>query len=310
MNDPDYDLVIVGSGPAGMTAGMYAARSRLNVVLLERMAPGGQILITDWIENYPGFPDGISGPELTMKMSEHAQKFNLPTETAEVVSAELSDTVKTLHLSDGQTITCYSLIIASGASPRKLDLPQEEEYYGRGLSFCGTCDGPFFRDKVVAAVGGGDTAVQESIYLTKFVDKLYLIHRRDQLRAAAILRERAEENEKIEILWDTVVTGVEGEGKVENLRLLNVKTDQARDLPVDGLFVWIGILPNADYIGPEVQRDEYGFVITNADMETSVPGVFAAGDVRSTPLRQIATAVGDAAIAAYCAEHYIENIKK
>lgn len=310
MNDPDYDLVIVGSGPAGMTAGMYAARSRLNVVLLERMAPGGQILITDWIENYPGFPDGISGPELTMKMNEHAQKFGLPTETAEVVSAELSDTVKTLHLSDGKAITCYSLIIASGASPRKLDLPKEEEYYGKGLSFCGTCDGPFFRDKVVAAVGGGDTAVQESIYLTKFVDKLYLIHRRDQLRAAAILRERARENEKIEILWDTVVTGVEGEGKVENLRLLNVKTDQARDLPVDGLFVWIGILPNADYIGPEVQRDDYGFVITNAEMETSVPGVFAAGDVRSTPLRQIATAVGDAAIAAYCAEHYIENIKK
>ncbi len=310
MQNVDYDLVIIGGGPAGMTAGLYAARARLNVILIERMSPGGQVLVTDWIENYPGFPEGLSGADLAMKMSEQAQRFGLEIEYDEVQSLDLKTDVKTVRLS-GKTITTHAIILATGASPRKLGVPGEDMLIGRGISFCGTCDGPFYKDKIVAAVGGGDTAVQESVFLTKFAKKVILIHRRDELRATRILQERAFENDKIEILWDSIVTSVSGGlMNLDTVNVENVKTGETQKLGVDGCFIWVGIKPNAGFLDDAIKLDDYGFVITDQNMETSVPGVFAAGDGRMTPLRQIATAVGDGSIAAFKAEHYIENVNK
>ena len=304
----DYDLVIIGGGPAGLTAGIYASRARLNVLLLEKVAPGGQVLVTDWIENYPGFPVGSSGYDLVTNMVEQAKRFGLTIETGEVLSLDLSEAVKKIEL-NGKTITTLSIIIATGASPRKLGVPGEDMFIGKGVSFCATCDGPFFKEHVVAAVGGGDTAVQESIYLTKFAKKVYLIHRRDELRATKILQERAMENDKIEFVWDSVVTSIGGGlTNVEKISVKNVKTGEEKDIPVSGCFIWVGILPNTSFLKDNIKVDENGFIIADHNMETSVPGVFAVGDVRNTPLRQVATSVGDGAIAAVSAEHYIENM--
>ncbi len=308
MQNADYDLVIIGGGPAGLTAGLYAARARLNVILLEKSVTGGQIIVTDWIENYPGFPEGISGIDLTGRMTEQAKRFGLEIKTEEVLSLDCSNKVKKIELGD-RTISAHTIIIATGASPKTLGVPGEDDFYGKGVSSCATCDGPFFSGSVVAAVGGGDTAVQESIFLTKFAKKVFLIHRRNELRASKILQERAFENDKIEIVWDSVLTGING-GKtgVTNITIKNVKTGDTSDLAVDGCFVWVGIQPDSGFLGDDIKVDKYGFIIVNERMEASVPGVFAAGDGRSTPLRQIATAIGDAAIAAVSAEHYIENL--
>ena len=307
MDKVDYDLVIIGGGPAGLTAGMYASRSRLNVILLEKIVPGGQIIVTDWIENYPGFPEGISGSDLTEKMVKQAQRFGLKIESEEVISLDCSEAVKRVKLS-GKTISTYAVIIATGASPKTLGVPGEDIFYGKGVSFCATCDGPFYKDSVVCAVGGGDTAVQESIFLTKFAKKVYLIHRRDELRAAKILQERAFATDKIEILWDSVLTGITGgTNSVEKVTIKNIKTGKIEDLAVDGCFVWVGIKPNTEFIGSSLELDEYGFIVADSTMETSVPGVFVAGDVRNTPLRQVVTAVGDAAIAVISSEHYLMN---
>ncbi len=309
MKSVDYDLVIIGGGPAGLTAGLYAARARLNVILIEKIVPGGQVLTTDWIENYPGFPEGISGPDLIQKMTEQVKKFDLNIESNEVISLDLlSEPVKKIKLSD-RTITSHTIIIATGASPKKLGIPGEDIFFGKGLSTCATCDAPFFKDKMVAAVGGGDTAVQESIFLTKFVKKVYLIHRRDQLRATKILQERAFANDKIEFIWDSVLTSIDGLANVEKITVKNVKTGDTKELSVDGCFIWTGILPNTNFLKDEVKVDDYGFIIVDSNMQSSVPGVFAAGDVRSTGLRQIVTAAGDAASAVFSAEHYIESIK-
>jgi thioredoxin reductase (NADPH) len=309
MKSVDYELVIIGGGPAGLTAGLYAARGGLNVTLIEKIVPGGQIIITDWIENYPGFPEGLSGPDLVQKMTEQVKRFDLSIENNEVVSVDFSEPVKKITLND-RTITSHAIIIATGASPKKLGVPGEDTFFGKGISSCATCDGPFFKDSIVAAVGGGDTAVQESLFLTKFAKKVYLIHRRDKLRAAAILQKRALANEKIEMIWDSVLTDISGLTHVENITVKNVKTGDKKQLSVDGCFIWVGTIPNAQFLGDSLKLDEYGFIIADLNMETSVPGVFAAGDVRNTPLRQVVTAVGDGAIAAISAENYIENIKK
>ncbi len=309
MKNVDYDLVIIGGGPAGLTAGLYAARARLNVILLEKAVLGGQVVATDWVENYPGFPEGISGPDLVQKMTAQVQKFDLKIETNAVISMDLSEPIKKITLSN-RVITTHAIIIASGASPKKLGVPGEDIFYGKGVSACATCDGPFFRNRVVAAVGGGDTAVQESLFLTKFAKKVYLIHRRDQLRAEAILQERALANEKIEFLWDSVLTGIQGLTDVEKISVQNLKTGDTKEIAVDGCFIWVGILPNLEFLPEVVEQDQYGFILVDANMQTSVAGVYAAGDVRSTPLRQIATAVGDAAIAVFSAEHYLENVKE
>lgn len=308
MESVDYDLVIIGGGPAGLTAGLYAARARLNVVLVEKIAPGGQVLTTDWIENYPGFPKGITGPDLVEKMTEQVKQFDLSIENNEVTSIELSGPIKKITLSD-RMITAFAIVIATGASPRKLGIPGEDIFFGKGVSSCATCDGPFYKDSIIAAVGGGDTAVQESLFLTKFAKKVYLIHRRDQLRASAILRERAITNDKLEVVWDSVLTRIDGLTNVDQVTIKNVKTDDTQILSVDGCFIWVGIEPNAEFLPDTVKVDEKGFVRADLSMATSIPGVYVAGDARSTPLRQIATAVGDAAIAVFSAEHYIENVK-
>lgn len=302
----DYEIVIIGAGPAGLTAGIYAARARMKVLLLEKAAPGGQVIITDWVENYPGFPEGVGGYDLSEKMLNQAKNLGLEISTDEVTSMELSPGVKTLHMGE-KTITAKSLIIATGASPRRLNAG-EEKFMGKGVSFCATCDAPFFKNKTVVAVGGGDTAIQEAIYLTKFVNKVYVVHRRDELRATKILQERAFKNDKIEFIWDSVVTGMDGLFGVENVHIKNVKTEETKTIKVDGCFIWVGTTPNTGFLKDALELDKWGFVVANNYMATSVPGVFAAGDVRDTPLRQIATAVGDAAIAAISAEHYIENL--
>jgi thioredoxin reductase (NADPH) len=302
----DYDLVIIGAGPAGLTAGIYAARARMKVLLLEKAVPGGQILVTDWIENYPGFPEGISGYDLAEKMRVQAEDLGLEIQTAQVHSLNLSADKKEIVLKDRSILT-KSLIIASGASPKKLGIG-EDKYMGKGISFCATCDAPFFRDKTVVAIGGGDTAVQEAIFLTKFAKKVFLVHRRDELRAAKILQERAFANDKIEFVWDSSVTGVDGLFGIENVHVKNLKTDKKTTIKADGCFIWVGILPNTEFLNSAVATDEFGFIAADVKMQTSVPGVYVAGDVRDTPLRQIATAVGDAAIAAVSAEHYIENL--
>jgi thioredoxin reductase (NADPH) len=309
MKPADYDLVIIGGGPAGLTAAIYAARARLKVVIFEKSAPGGQILVTDWIENYPGFPEGLTGSDLVEKMTAQARRFGAEIETSQVLSLNVAGPVKRLILNDRE-ITAKAVIIATGASPRKLGVPGEAEFYGKGISTCATCDAPFFRNSVVAAVGGGDTAVQESLFLTRFAKKVYLIHRRDQLRATRILQERASENEKIEIIWDSVVTSVNGsESGLESITVKNVKTGEVQDLAVEGCFMWVGILPNTSFLKDAVTLDKGGFIVVNSKMETSVPGVYAAGDVRNTPLRQVATAVGDSAIAAFEAAAYIEAME-
>nr|MBC8360658.1 thioredoxin-disulfide reductase [Candidatus Desulfatibia profunda] len=309
MKNVDYDLVIIGGGPAGLTTGLYAARARLNVILIEKAVPGGQVVTTDWVENYPGFPEGITGFDLVQKMTAQAQKFELNIATDEVTALDVSEPIKKITLSN-RMIATHALIIAAGASPRKLGIPGEDMFYGRGVSSCATCDGPFFKDRIVAAVGGGDTAVQESLFLTKFARKVYLIHRRDRLRAEAILQERALASAKIEILWDSELTGIQGLTNVETISVRNVKSGDTQKLAVDGCFIWVGILANTAFLPEIVKVDEYGFIVVDANMQTSVTGVYAAGDVRSTPLRQIATAVGDGAIAAFSAEHYIQNLKQ
>lgn len=309
MKNIDYDLVIIGGGPAGLTAGLYAARARLKVILIEKIVPGGQVVISDWIENYPGFPEGISGPDLVQKMTEQVKRFDLDIENNEAIAFDLSSPVKEITLND-RTITTRTIIIATGSSPKKLGIPGEDTFFGKGISSCATCDAPLFKDRVVAAVGGGDTAVQESLFLTKFVKKVYLIHRRDRLRAETILQERALANDKIEFIWDSVLTGIKGLSHVESISVQNVKTGDIIELSVDGCFIWIGILPNTQFLKDAVKLDEQGFIITDLNMETSVPGVFAAGDVRKTTLRQISTAVGDAAMAAFSAEQYIENVRR
>ncbi|MBI9077810.1 MAG: thioredoxin-disulfide reductase [Desulfatibacillum sp.] len=308
MSDTHYDCLIIGAGPGGLTAGIYAARAGMKILLLERTSVGGQILVTDFIENYPGFPKGLSGWDLVEAMKSQAEHFGVTIENQEVISVDFTGPVKKVNLPD-KTLTATSVIIASGASPRKLGVPGEQKFIGKGISTCATCDAPFYRGKVVAAVGGGDTAVQESLYLTKFADKVYLIHRRDQLRATKILQDRVFANDKIEILWDSVVTKVDGLFGLDKVFVENVKTGATRELAVEGCFMWVGILPNTDFLGDAVAVDEGGFIIADARMQTSVPGVFVAGDVRNTPLRQVATAVGDAAIAAVSAEHYVEQVK-
>lgn len=246
MTDVEFDLVIIGGGPAGLTAGLYASRARLKTLLLEGNLPGGQVLITDWVENYPGYPDGISGIDLVRGMTDQAKRFGLEMGTGKVESIGRDGMVNIVTTGD-RAIRTHAVIIAAGASPKKLGVPGEDQFFGKGISSCATCDGPFYKGRVVAAVGGGDTAVQESVFLTKFASKVYLIHRRDQFRAEKILQERALTNDKIEVVWDTVVTGISGLTHVENIHIRNVKTGEGRTLKADAFFVWIGILPNATF---------------------------------------------------------------
>jgi thioredoxin reductase (NADPH) len=303
----NYDLVIIGGGPAGLTAGLYAARAQLNVLLVEKLVPGGQMVTTERIDNYPGFPEGIGGPELSMQMKEQAERFGLQMETDEVLSLEAAGPVKTVHLSE-RSLTCRAVIVAAGASPKRLGVPGEAKFWGRGVSSCAVCDGPFHRGRTVAAVGGGDTAIKESLFLTRFVEKVVLIHRRDQWRAEAVLRERAAANGKIEPVWNAVLKEIHGEEVLTGLTLLDLISGESRTLSVSACFIWIGIEPNTAPMRELVKTDEAGFILTDSQMRTSLPGVFAAGDIRAVPTRQIAGAVGDGAMAAFSAQQFIEGI--
>ncbi|NPA94786.1 MAG: thioredoxin-disulfide reductase [Thermodesulfobacteria bacterium] len=298
-----HDVIIIGGGPAGLAAAIYAGRAKLDGFVLEKMSPGGQVLITDRVENYPGFPEGLTGFELVEKFSAHAQKFGMKIENGEVASIEPVGDLLNISLTDQRTITTRSIIVATGATHRKLGVKGEDEFIGRGVSYCATCDGPFFRDQVVAVVGGGDSAVQEAIFLTRFAKKVYLIHRRDELRAIKVLADRAKENDKIEFVWDSVVEEIEGDDQVRSLKILNRKTGETSTLKVDGVFIFIGIVPVTDFVKGLVETDEMGFIKTDQWMRTSVKGVYAAGDCRQKPLLQIVTAVAEGATAAYAVEH-------
>ena len=302
------DLIIIGAGPAGLTAGLYAARARLKTLLLEKLSPGGQVLMTDWVENYPGFPDGISGFELVDRMRRQAEKFDLVIENQEVSRLELSPEKKVV-VTDKGNLETRALILTSGATPRKLGIEGEELLIGKGVSYCATCDAPFYRDQEVALIGGGDTAVEEAIFLTRFAAKVHLIHRRDELRATKLLRERVMALDQVNIVWDTVPTRIVGDTEVKGVDLKNVKTGKTSHLPVQGVFVFVGYIPNTELVKGQLELDKLGFVVTNNDMQTSVPGVFAAGDIRSKILRQIATAVGEGATAVFAAERYLESLK-
>jgi thioredoxin reductase (NADPH) len=302
------DLIIIGAGPAGLTAGLYAARARLKTLMLEKLSPGGQVLMTDWVENYPGFPDGISGFDLVDKMRRQAEKFDLVIENQEVSRLELSPEKKVV-VTDKGTLETRALILTSGATPRKLGIEGEELLIGKGVSYCATCDGPFYRDQEVALIGGGDTAVEEAIFLTRFAAKVHLIHRRDELRATKLLRERVMALDQVNIVWDTVPTRIVGDTEVKGVDLKNVKTGKTSHLPVQGVFVFVGYIPNTELVKGQLELDKWGFVVTNNDMQTSVPGVFAAGDIRSKILRQIATAVGEGATAVFAVERYLESLK-
>jgi len=298
-------LVIIGAGPAGMAAALYASRARIKTLLLERISPGGQMLLTHWVDNYLGFPEGIMAYELVEKMAAHAKRFGIDEMNGEVVSIVSEQGGFSIQLANGDAISTRAIIVATGANPKRLNVPGEQGLTGKGVSYCATCDGPFYRDQTVAVIGGGDTAVEEALFLTKFAQKVYLIHRRDQLRAVALLQEKALSEPKIEPIWNTVVESINGEDTVRSLSLLNRVNGVRNELQVNGVFIFVGLAPNTSFLPPEVRRDEQGFIITDEWMKTSVPGILAAGDCRFKPLRQIITAVGDGATAAFSVSHML-----
>jgi thioredoxin reductase (NADPH) len=306
MADKSYQLIIIGGGPAGLSAGIYAARSRLDTLLIEKAGLGGNILNAEWVENYPGFPQGISGAELGSLMSQQAEKYNLKTIFAEVERIEVRDGEKLLKTSEGE-YRAKAVIIAGGSEHSKVGVPGEEEFRGRGVSYCAMCDGAFFKDEVIAVVGGGNAALNEALFLTKFASKVIVIHRRDQLRATKILQERALANPKIEYIWDTILEGITGDNQVKELKLRNVKTGEKSNLPVSGVFIAVGLKPNTDYLKGTLVLDENGFIPVNTRMETEVPGIFAAGDIRAGSIRQVIAAAGDGAIAAIAAERFLSS---
>ncbi len=299
-----YEVVIIGGGPAGLSAGIYTVRARLSSLLIEKGLIGGQVANAELVENYPGFPEGISGYDLTELMQRQATKFGLEILTAEVTGVELNGEQKIAKTNEGDFVV-KAMIIASGSEWTKLGIPGEKEFTGKGVSYCAICDGAFFTDQTVAVVGGGNAAITEALSLTKFVSKVIVIHRRQELRATRIVQEKASAEPKIEFLWNTVVEEIEGGEVVKRLRLRNVITGEKSSLDVAGIFVAIGFKPNTDYLKSILSLDATGHVITNEKMETEVPGIFAAGDVRSSSIRQIIAAVGDGATAAIYAERFI-----
>jgi thioredoxin reductase (NADPH) len=306
-----YDVVIIGAGPAGMCAGMYAGRAMLKTVVLERIEPGGELLNTEVIEDYPGF-ERVLGRDLAVKFADHAAKFGAEFRNGVTVeSVQRRDDVGFVTRTEsGDVYTSPVVIITAGGTPVKLGIPGEIEYAGKGVSYCAICDGAFFRRQTIAVVGGGDAATEEADFLTRYADKVYLIHRRDELRASKILQQRLFDNPKIEVIWNTTVEEVVGDdqGLVSSLKLRDVNTNEARDLAATGLFVFVGFRPNTGIIDGHVDHDEMGYLVTDANMQTSMRGLFAAGDLRSQLTRQVTTAVGDATTAAIAAEKYLKAL--
>jgi thioredoxin reductase (NADPH) len=307
----EHEVVIIGAGPAGMCAGMYAGRAMLNAVILERGFPGGELLNTEMVEDYPGF-EHVLGRDLADKFASHAAKFGAQIKTGVTVQTlrKRDDGLFEAVIDNGDVYLSPTAIITAGGTPVKLGVPGELEYAGKGVSYCAICDGAFFRNQVIAVVGGGDAAVEEADFLTRYAQKVYLIHRRDELRASKILQQRVFENPKIELIWDTVVERVDADaqGLVSNLRIRNVHSGDRTDLPATGLFVFIGFRPNTGIIEGHVNHDEMGYLRTDPNMQTSIPGLFAAGDIRAQLTRQVTTAVGDATTAVIAAEKYLKAL--
>jgi len=307
-----YDIIIIGGGPAGLTAGLYASRARMRTLLIEKLTMGGQAIITDVIENYPGFPDGISGAELAEQIKKQAEKFGLEFVYGEVnqIRQQKIQGLPVFELVvEGKIYQTLSIILAVGAAARKLGVPGEAEFTGRGVSYCATCDGAFFKDKNIVVVGGGDTAVEEALFLTRFGRKVTLIHRRDRLRATKILQERILANPKVNFLWESQVTEIFGDKIVEGVKVKNVKTQEVKKVETDGVFIFAGLIPNTEFVHGLVKLDEKGYIITDDEMQTSQKGIFAAGDCRRKLLRQVVTACGDGATAAFSAQQYVERLK-
>ena len=304
-----YDLIIIGAGPAGLTAGIYATRAKLNTVLLERLNPGGLVASTDWVENYPGFPKGISGAELMKKMEAQAVKFGLEIVSfKEANSAELKSQTKTIKVDD-EEFRAKAVILASGTEPKKLNIPGEEKFKGRGVSYCATCDGAFFQGKDVVVIGGGSSGIQEGLFLTRFVNNITVVEFMPHLNAEKILQERAHKNAKFKFFVSHMATSINGENQVESVTIKNRESGEEKTFRAAGVFVYVGWDPKTEFLKGQVDLDKWGYVVAGEDTKTSVPGVFAAGDVREKELRQITTAVSDGSVAAFMAERYIEEPK-
>jgi len=307
-----YDAIIIGGGPAGLTAGIYLSRARMNTLLIEKALPGGQAVLTEIIENYPGFPEGVGGPELMQKMEEQAIRFGLKIEYGEAVEVSIinhkENKIKIVKINN-QKYHALAIILTSGAEASKLGIPGEEKLRGRGVSYCATCDAPFFKDQKIVVIGGGDTAIEEALYLTKFVREVTLIHRRDRLRATEILQERVLANKKINFAWDSMVTKILGKEKVEGVLIQNKKTGEKKEIFCQGVFIFVGYIPNSKFLKDLVKLDQKGYILTDDNMMTSQEGIYACGDVRKKILRQVVTACGEGATAAFAAQKYIEELK-
>jgi len=309
MSNTEYDVVIIGGGPAGMTAGLYASRASLKTLLIEKAVMGGQMMTATTIENFPGYPGGIGGPELMMRMQEHCVEFGLETDYGTVENVVDNGITKTVVMDDRE-IVCKTVIVATGAIPRKMGIEGEDALIGKGISYCATCDGAFFRDVPIAVIGGGDTAVEEALFLTRFASKVTLVHRRDQLRATQILQDRTLANEKVEVAWNSVVDGLESDSSgLTGAVLKDTKTGETRKIELQGMFVAVGVTPTTEFIRNLVAVTDDGYIKAGEDTLTSVPGIFSAGDNRTTLLRQVSTAVGDGAVAALMAEKYITDLE-
>jgi thioredoxin reductase (NADPH) len=301
-----YDVIIIGGGPAGLSAAIYALRASMRTVLIEKASPGGQITLSDEVENYPGFKN-INGYDLSEKFLSHAKSYNLEVLLQEAQVLEPGLDWHTVQLNGDEKLKSHAIILASGGLPRKLNIPGEDEFYGKGVSYCAVCDGFFFRNKTVVVVGGGDTAVEEALYLSKLAQRVYLVHRRDALRASMILQQRLEADNKIEILWDTIVTAIKSqEGQVNAVNLQNTQSEETRELATDGVFIGIGFDPNNQLVPAGIKVNSDGYVCTDEKCETSIPGLFAIGDLREKYGRQIVLSVADGCTAALAAAYYVE----
>jgi thioredoxin reductase (NADPH) len=301
-----YEVIIIGGGPAGLTAGLYTSRARLSTLLIESGLFGGQMTTTEMIENYPGFPQGITGDELSRLMEEQAKRFGMETVNEEVEEVSLEGNLKHVRTNESNYF-CETLILCMGTEYRKLGVPGEKEFTGKGVSYCATCDGAFFKDSQIMVVGGGDSALTEALFLTKFVKELNIIHRRDALRATKIYQERAFANHKIKFLWNSVVQEIKGDTVVRSIIVKNVKSGEVKEFETDGIFLFVGISPRTQFLKGLVEMDEGRYILTNDQCESSVKGIFAAGDCRKKLLRQVTTAVGDGATAAFAVEKYLEE---
>lgn len=301
----NYDVIIIGGGPAGLTSAIYAGRAGYKTALIEMGSPGGQAATTEIIDNYPGYPEGITGPELMLNFHKQAKRFGCEFITAQVTGIEQEGSARIVKTSQGQK-EAKAVIVATGAVPGELGVKGEKEFRGRGVSYCATCDGFFFRNKKVAVVGGGNAAVEEAIFLSELAKEIVIIHRRDDFRADKILKDKALEKPNVSVMWDTVVEGIVGENKLEKIELKNVKSQEKTELQVDGVFLYVGTKPNTDFLGSLVDKDAKGYILTDENLKTSVPGIFAVGDCRQKRSRQVATAVGDGAAVMIALDEYLQ----